>query len=97
MMGVQIVYHQDNFLFGEVNIGQVFQAMGTILFGSTVGDLDMSPPLRGSLGHEQVGGAVSFLFIIIDGGVSGSPLSVAWRSRRHRPEPCHRPTPFGRW
>ena len=73
MMGVEIVHHQDTLLSGEVNIGQVFQEMGTILFGSTVGDLDMSPPLRGSIGHEQVGGAVSFLFIIIDGGVSGSP------------------------
>jgi len=51
---VQSVHDHNNALLGTVTIGKVFQHMGTILLGLTVGDFPMTSSKQWSRQHEEM-------------------------------------------
>ena len=55
---------RDCFGLREVDVGQVFQNVGVIDSGAAVGDLDVAPAFERRKHHEQVGHAVSRVFVI---------------------------------
>ena len=64
-MGVEIILDEDDrFGLREVDVGQVFQNVGVIDSGAAVGDLDVAPAFERRKHHEQVGHAVSRVFVI---------------------------------
>lgn len=64
-VGVEVVLHQDDFFSaGEVDAGDVPEHMGIINGGAAIGDLHVPPSLQWGETHEEVGGAIAFVFII---------------------------------
>ena len=64
-VGVEIILDEDDrFGLREVDVGQVFQNVGVIDSGAAVGDLDVAPAFERRKHHEQVGHAVSRVFVI---------------------------------
>ena len=64
-MDVEIVLDQnDGPGVGKMDIGQVFQDVGVVHGGMAIRDFDTTPAFERSKHHEQVGGAVSLVFVI---------------------------------
>jgi hypothetical protein len=55
----------EEFRLREVQIDQIFNAVGEIGFGAPVGDLNMPPAHMGLYEHRQVAGAFAFILVIV--------------------------------
>src|SRR6516164_943459 len=71
LMGAEIVLHQHD-LAGcrKVRVGQSLEHLCIVQSGAAVGDLDVSPSLQGCEQHEQIGGAVARILVVVAGGLS---------------------------
>ncbi len=68
LVGVQVVWHDPNALSVRVvKVDQVFQTVGIIDLGSPIGHVDMAPTLQWLEEHEEIAGAMPFVFVIIAG------------------------------
>ncbi len=68
-MGVQVVLNQhDGLGLGKVNIAGFLEHMGVINGPAVRGRLDMAPTLEWREQHEQIGGAIAFVFMVVAGG-----------------------------
>jgi hypothetical protein len=73
-VNVEIVLDQyDGLGVGEVAIGQFFQDVSVIHGGVAIGDFDMAPAFEGCKHHEDVGGAVALVLVIV--ASRASPLN----------------------
>jgi len=73
---IQIVKGDPNEIgIREVQIDQVFHALGEIGFGPSVGNLNMPPAHMRLHKHEQVAGAFTFVLVI----VALRPPRFAWQ------------------
>lgn len=64
-MGVEVVLHQDDFVGGrEVNVREVGERLGVVDRRTPIGHFHMPPTLERGEHHEQIGGAVAFIFIV---------------------------------
>src|SRR5262245_33002429 len=64
--GVEIILHEnDLFGLGEMDIAQLFEDLRIINGGAPLGDLDFSPTFERGKQHEQAGGAVALVFVVV--------------------------------
>ena len=79
-MGAEIVLHQHD-LAGveEVSVRQCLEDLRVIERGMAVGDFDMAPSLQWSEQHEQIGGAVALILVIVPGWLAW--LRQDWDTR----------------
>ena len=64
-MGIQIVLNQDNdFSIGKMNIAELLKHHRVVDGGAPRSDFDMAPAFQGCKDHEQIGGAIAFIFVI---------------------------------
>ena len=80
LMGAEIVLHQHD-LAGcrKVVVGQSLEYLCIVQSGAAVGDLDVSPSLQWCEQHEQIGGAVALILVVVAGGLSR--LGRDWHAR----------------
>ena len=65
-MGVEIVLHENDFLgSGEVGVAQLFENLRIVDSRAPLADLDISPALQRGEQHEQVGRAITLVFVVI--------------------------------
>src|SRR6202046_4063044 len=55
---------------GEVSVRQILEDLRVIERGMTVGHLDMPPALQWSEQHEQIGGAVALILVVVARGLA---------------------------
>ena len=68
----EIVLHQHDLRGGgEMRIGQILEHVGVIDGGVTVGDFHAPPSFQRREHHEQIGDAVTFVFVIVTRLASG--------------------------
>src|SRR5689334_11388399 len=79
-MGAEIVLHQHD-LAGcrKVRVGQSLEYLCIIHSGTAAGDLDVSPSFQWREQHEQIGGAVALILVVV-----ASELSRLGRDRHAR-------------
>ena len=70
-MGAEIILHQHD-LAGcrKVRIGQSLEYLRVIHSSTAAGDLDVSPSLQWREQHEQIGGAVALILVVVASGLS---------------------------
>ena len=62
----EIVLHQHDLRrAGEMRVGQIFEHVGVIDCGVTVGHFHMPPAFQRCEHHEQMGHAIAFIFVIV--------------------------------
>src|SRR3954451_2965409 len=71
LMGAEIILHQHD-LAGcrKVRIGQSLEYLRVIHSSTAAGDLDVSPSLQWREQHEQIGGAVALILVVVASGLS---------------------------
>src|SRR3954454_5206602 len=77
-MGAEVVLHEhDPSRLRKMRVGQLLQHRGVIQRGAVVGDFDVAPAFQRGEHHEQIGGAVACILVVVPGRAS-------WPSRdRH--------------
>jgi len=69
LMGVQVVLHQaDRLRLRKGHIHQPLQAAGIVLFRAALGHDNVAPAHQGFHHHEEIGCALSLVFVIISFG-----------------------------
>lgn len=77
-MRIKVILNQaDDGGLGITFIGQVFEAVGILQLGATGGHLHLSPGSQGLTKHEEIAGAMAFVFIIV-------ALGFTWLHRQGR-------------
>ena len=65
-MDVEIVLDQNDGLgVREVDVGQVFQDASVIHGGMAICDLDVAPAFERSKHHEEIGGAIALVLVLV--------------------------------
>src|SRR5271166_6538624 len=79
-MGVEIVLHEHDLLhLRKVRIGQILEDLGIVHGGVAIGDLDMPPAFQRREHHEQIGGSIPLILVVVPSG--GAWLRRAWHTR----------------
>src|SRR5450432_935681 len=65
-VGREVVHHHpDDWSVGIIDVDQFAHAVGEVLVGAAVGDLDLAPGLMGVEEDEQIDRAVAAIFAIV--------------------------------
>jgi hypothetical protein len=65
-VGVEIVLHENDLLrFWKVCVRQILEDLCVIDGGVTIGDFDMSPAFQRGEHHEQIGGSIPLILIVV--------------------------------
>src|SRR5277367_2733977 len=79
-MGVEIVLHEHDLLhLRKVRIGQILEDLGIVHGGVAIGDLDMPPAFQRREHHEQIGGSIPLILVVVPSG--GAWLRRDWHTR----------------
>ena len=70
-MGVEVILHENDLLgLGEMDIAQLFENL-RVVNRAPLGDRDFSPTFERGEQHEQAGGAVALVFVVVPCGSTG--------------------------
>ena len=63
---LRVVLHENDLLgLGEMDIAQLLEDLRVVNGRAPLGDLDFSPTFERGKQHEQAGGAVAFVFVVV--------------------------------
>jgi hypothetical protein len=65
-----VLYQHDLSCLGEVRISQVLKDLSIVHSGMAVGNLHLLPALQRGEHHEQIGGAVARVLVVVPDGVA---------------------------